>query len=156
MLRSKAIVDSDAVLREAETESDCLSDRAAALDEQKVSDCLPIFRLSNDSNTDFDFRAVPKQFMCQNVRSMVDINEFNATVRPAIVGVCTKTLARIFREHRSKMADPIVQWISRDPWKDVPNRKNWNFWRSSNNFFAFKSPTMRQMLGIYHLSLNFF
>lgn len=37
MLRSKAIVDSDAVLREAETESDCLSDRAAALDEQKVS-----------------------------------------------------------------------------------------------------------------------
>lgn len=36
MLRSKAIVENDPVLREAETESDCLSDRAAALDEQKV------------------------------------------------------------------------------------------------------------------------
>lgn len=30
-------MDSDAVLREADTESDCLSDRAVALDEQKVS-----------------------------------------------------------------------------------------------------------------------
>lgn len=36
VLRSKTIVESDPVLREAETESDCLADRAAALDEQKV------------------------------------------------------------------------------------------------------------------------
>lgn len=36
MLRSKTIVETDPVLREAETESDCLADRAAALDEQKV------------------------------------------------------------------------------------------------------------------------
>lgn len=37
MLRSKTIVETDPVLREAETESDCLADRATALDEQKVN-----------------------------------------------------------------------------------------------------------------------
>lgn len=37
VLRSKAIVETDPVLREAETESDCLVDRASALDEQKVN-----------------------------------------------------------------------------------------------------------------------
>lgn len=52
MLRSKAIVDSDAVLREAETESDCLSDRAAALDEQKVSSVETIVRPSNSNWND--------------------------------------------------------------------------------------------------------
>lgn len=36
VLRSKAILETDPVLRETETESDCLADRAAALDEQKV------------------------------------------------------------------------------------------------------------------------
>lgn len=36
VLRSKTIVETDPVLREADTESDCLTDRAAALDEQKV------------------------------------------------------------------------------------------------------------------------
>lgn len=36
MLRSKTIMETDPVLREADTESDCLADRAAALDEQKV------------------------------------------------------------------------------------------------------------------------
>lgn len=36
VLRSKTIVETDPVLREAETESDCMADRAAALDEQKV------------------------------------------------------------------------------------------------------------------------
>lgn len=35
MLRSKTIVDTDPVLREIESESDCLADRAVALDEQK-------------------------------------------------------------------------------------------------------------------------
>ncbi|XP_031620477.1 SPARC-related modular calcium-binding protein 1 isoform X2 [Contarinia nasturtii] len=35
LLRSKTIVETDPVLREADTESDCLTDRAAALDEQK-------------------------------------------------------------------------------------------------------------------------
>lgn len=36
VLRSKTVADGDPVLRETETESDCLTDRAAALDEQKV------------------------------------------------------------------------------------------------------------------------
>lgn len=35
VLRSKTIVDTDPVLREIESESDCLADRAVALDEQK-------------------------------------------------------------------------------------------------------------------------
>lgn len=36
VLRSKTIVETDPVLREAESESDCLADRAAAMDDQKV------------------------------------------------------------------------------------------------------------------------
>lgn len=109
VLRSKAIVDSDAVLREAETESDCLSDRAAALDEQKVNIFHTHFSLPYLFD-EFQFlRMVPKQFTCQNVQSTDDTSEFNATVRPVIVGVCTRTLEKIFRARRSKMADPIVQ-----------------------------------------------
>lgn len=36
VLRSKTIVETDPVLREAESESDCLADRSAAMDDQKV------------------------------------------------------------------------------------------------------------------------
>lgn len=39
VLRSKTNVENDPVLREADTESDCLADRAAALDEQRVRIC---------------------------------------------------------------------------------------------------------------------
>lgn len=37
MLRSKTIKDADPVVRETESDSDCLADRAVALDDQKVS-----------------------------------------------------------------------------------------------------------------------
>lgn len=36
VIRPKTIVETDPVLRETETESDCLADRSAALDEQKA------------------------------------------------------------------------------------------------------------------------
>lgn len=36
VIRPKTIVETDPVLRETESESDCLADRAAALDEQKA------------------------------------------------------------------------------------------------------------------------
>lgn len=35
-MRSKTIVDTEPALREPESESDCLADRAVALDEQKA------------------------------------------------------------------------------------------------------------------------
>lgn len=48
MLRSKTIVENDPVLREADTESDCLADRAAALDEQKVNEQFDKFQLFHE------------------------------------------------------------------------------------------------------------
>lgn len=52
VLRSKTIIESDSVLRESETDSDCRSDRAAALDEQKVLS-LELHRLADSEQSDF-------------------------------------------------------------------------------------------------------
>ncbi len=40
VLRSKTIKDADPIVRETESDSDCLADRAVALDDQKVEENL--------------------------------------------------------------------------------------------------------------------
>lgn len=52
---------------------------------------------------------VHKRGMCRSVVWMAAINQFSAIVLLAIVGVFMKILAKIYRAHRSKMADRIVQ-----------------------------------------------
>lgn len=63
---------------------------------------LIIFSISSD-------RMVHKRGMCRNAAQMAGINQFSAIVLLAIVGVFMKILAKIYRAHRSKMADRIVQ-----------------------------------------------
>lgn len=52
---------------------------------------------------------VLKRGMFQNVRLMVVINEYNAIVPLAIVGVFMRILEKIYPAHRLKMVDQIVQ-----------------------------------------------
>lgn len=108
VLRSKTIVEADPVLREAETESDCQTDRAAALDEQKVCavrlHCIEVIALKvlidwlvalfNPN------RMVHRRGMFPSVRLMGAINASNAIVPSAIAGVFMRTLAKTYRAHR--------------------------------------------------------
>lgn len=47
--------------------------------------------------------------MCRNVHRMVVISAYNAIDPLDIVGACMRTRAKIYRAHRSKMADRTVQ-----------------------------------------------
>lgn len=49
MLRSKTIKDADPVVRETESDSDCLADRAVALDDQKVRRDEHFYTIANAS-----------------------------------------------------------------------------------------------------------
>lgn len=108
VLRAKTNVENDLVLREADTESDCLADRAAALDEQKVNNKLIhmdfcAFHISHTYFACFFFvvhRMERKHGMYPNVHQMVAISVFSAIVPLDIVGACTKTLEKIFRARR--------------------------------------------------------
>lgn len=120
MLRSKTIKDADPVVRETESDSDCLADRAVALDDQKVS----IENISKDLRNQLsslitisilNLRTVPKPYMYQNVLPMDVINEYNVIDLLAIVGVYMKTPAKIYQGHQSKMVDQTVQIIRVDP-----------------------------------------
>lgn len=64
---------------------------------------------SNFFSIFFSDRMVHKRGMCRNAAQMAGINQFSAIVLLAIVGVFMKILAKIYRAHRSKMADRIVQ-----------------------------------------------
>lgn len=120
VLRSKTIVDSDPVLREPENESDCLADRAVALDEQKAHLVILFIRIHFEQHLNAIFfffyisRMVVKQAMYQNVQQMDVINGYNAIVLLVTVGVYTKILVKIFLALQLKMEDLIVHLIQRD------------------------------------------
>lgn len=96
-------MESDPVLRDADTESDCMTDRAAALDEQKVWTIsitriqdltinIPINIMLSIANQ-FSHRML-KHGMFPNARPMDVINEFNVIVLLDIVGVLMKILVK--------------------------------------------------------------
>lgn len=107
MLRSKTIKDADPVVREAESDSDCLADRAVALDDQKVSICEERSKYPKDLQL-YSCRTVLKRFMYQNVQLTVVISVCNVIDRLVTVGAFTKTPGKIYQERRSKTVDQIV------------------------------------------------
>lgn len=119
----KTIVETDSMLRESDTEWDCLADRAAALDEQKVINRI---RRIDTANMYLWFKksyanlvcsvylfSKMEQFMCRSVRQMADMSAHSAIVQSVIAGVLMKIQAKIYPAHRSKMDDRTVQRIQR-------------------------------------------
>lgn len=90
--------ESDGNLRDNDGESDCLSDRSAALDEQRVNKITAIsIHTKVYLKMTFCLRPELKHYMYQNVQSMVAISECNVTDLQVIAGVYTKILVKIFR-----------------------------------------------------------
>lgn len=151
----KTIVEADPMLRETDTEWDCLADRAAALDEQKVVWC------HNDKQTkkvEYTFYSAVcvcsfqsskmEQFTCPNARRTAATSGPNAIDRLGIVGAWTRIQAKIYPAHRLKMADRIVRRTQHARWKDALSQGNWNFSKSWKNSYVLESWSTLVYLGL--------